>query len=340
MDVGIFDHLDRSDLPLAEHYAMRLRLIETYDRLGFSCYHLAEHHGTPIGAAPSPSVFLAAAIARTQRLHFAPLVYLLPFYHPLRLIEEICMLDQLSGGRFEFGTGKGISPFEAGYYGIDPDKRERQYQEALRVVLSGLTSEKLTHRGEFYNFHDVPMELSPIQKPHPPMWYGLHTPESAERCARLGYSVVISDGLDTVVPVAARFRQVWNEIGAGKPLPKIGLSRLVVVADSDEEARAIGRRAYRLWLEHFYHVSRRHGQSVIFAKPPDFDAALADGRALAGSVETVRSIAQAQTEASGVTYFIGQFAFGDLTFDEAARSATLFASGVQPFLAALAKAPA
>jgi alkanesulfonate monooxygenase SsuD/methylene tetrahydromethanopterin reductase-like flavin-dependent oxidoreductase (luciferase family) len=340
LDVGIFDHLDRNDLPLAEHYEMRLRLIEAYDRLGFYCYHLAEHHGTPIGTAPSPSVFLAAAIARTKRLRFAPLVYLLPFYHPLRLIEEICMLDQLSGGRFEFGTGKGISPFEASYYGIDPDSRERQYEEALRVVLSGLTSETLSHDGEFYHFHDVPIELAPLQQPHPPMWYGLHTPESAARCARLGYNIVVSDGLDTVIPVATRFRETWGETGGGQRMPKIGLSRLVVVADSDEEARTTGQRAYRRWLESFYHVSRRHGRPVTFAKPPDFDAALADGRAVAGSSETVRAALRAQVQHSGVTYFIGQFAFGDLTFDEAMRSATLFARDVQPSLEPQAAAPA
>ena len=117
---GIFDHMDDGGVPLTQQFTERLKLIEAYDRLGFYAYHLAEHHGTPLGFAPSPSVFLAAVAARTERLRFGPLVYSLPLYHPIRLLEEICMLDQLSGGRFELGVGRGVSPIEVGFYGVDP----------------------------------------------------------------------------------------------------------------------------------------------------------------------------------------------------------------------------
>src|ERR1700680_2470127 len=104
MEFGVFDHLDRTDQALGDYYSARLPIIEAYDRLGFFCYPVAEHHATPLGMAPSPSVFLAAVAQRTRRLRFGPLVYALPLYHPLRLIEEICMLDQMSGGRFELGV--------------------------------------------------------------------------------------------------------------------------------------------------------------------------------------------------------------------------------------------
>src|SRR4029078_306247 len=96
MQFGIFDHLDRNDLPLHEYYEARLKLIEIYEQAGFYSYHVAEHHSTPLRMAPSPSVFLAAVAQRTTRLRFGPLVYALPLYHPIRLIEEICMLDQMS----------------------------------------------------------------------------------------------------------------------------------------------------------------------------------------------------------------------------------------------------
>src|SRR5262249_40292779 len=98
--------------PLGQLYADRLELIEAYDRSGIYGYHLAEHHSTPLGCAASPGLFLAAMTQRTKTLRFGPLVYLLPFYHPLRLIEEICMLDQMGGGRLELGIGRGVSPFE------------------------------------------------------------------------------------------------------------------------------------------------------------------------------------------------------------------------------------
>lgn len=93
MKFGVFDHLDDAGVPHGELFAGRLKLAEAYDRAGFHAYHLAEHHGTPLGCAASPGLFLAALAQRTSRLRFGPMVYLLPFYHPLRLIEEVCMLD-------------------------------------------------------------------------------------------------------------------------------------------------------------------------------------------------------------------------------------------------------
>ena len=95
---GMFDWIDRRHVPLHQLYADRLELLEKADAAGFFCYHLAEHHGTPLGMAPSPAVFLAAAAQRTRRIRLGPLVYLLPLYNPLRLIEEVCMLDHLWEG--------------------------------------------------------------------------------------------------------------------------------------------------------------------------------------------------------------------------------------------------
>ena len=184
MEFGVFDHLDRNDLPLRDYYESRLQIIEAYDRLGFYAYHVAEHHSTPLGMAASPSVLLSAVAQRTHRLRFGPLVYALPLYHPLRMIEEICMLDQMSGGRLEIGFGRGSVPAELIYYGQNPDEAQEVYAEALELIITGLTERTLTFRGRFFNFDAVPMELVPCQKPHPPIWYGVHAPESAERAAR------------------------------------------------------------------------------------------------------------------------------------------------------------
>src|ERR1700730_16824980 len=120
MKFGVFDHMDHAAVQLAQQNDERLQLTEAYERAGFYAYHIAEHHATPLGMAPSPSVFLAAIAQRTRRLRFGALVYALPLYHPLRMIEEICMLDQLSGGRLDIGFGRGSSPIELRYYGQDP----------------------------------------------------------------------------------------------------------------------------------------------------------------------------------------------------------------------------
>src|SRR5215217_989882 len=190
MEFGIFDHLDRNDLPLRDYYESRLQIIEAYDRLGFYAYHVAEHHATPLGMAPSPSVFLSAVAQRTRRLRFGPLVYTLPMYHPLRAAEEICMLDHLSKGRLEVGIGRGISAHELTYYGVDPKEAQARYVEAFAIIMAALTTGTVTHEGRFYTFRDVPIELDPVQKPHPPLWYGVSGPDAVPWVAQHGINVV------------------------------------------------------------------------------------------------------------------------------------------------------
>ena len=107
------------------------------------------------------------------------MVYLLPFYHPLRLIEEVCMLDQMSGGRFQLGVGRGVSMYETQAYGLDFAKTQAMYHEAFQVLMMGLTSDELDFKGEFYSFDKLPMILKPAQKPHPPLWYGVTLPGNA-----------------------------------------------------------------------------------------------------------------------------------------------------------------
>src|ERR1700722_1574131 len=152
MKFGLFEHIDQTGPSLAQQYDGRLALLATADREGFHAYHLAEHHGSPLGGAPSPSVFLAAVARSTARLRLGPLVYLLPLYHPLRLIEEICMLDQLSHGRFELGIGRGGAAVEHRLFGIstDPAELSRRFAEVRDIVVRGLTSDVLDYDGEFH----------------------------------------------------------------------------------------------------------------------------------------------------------------------------------------------
>src|SRR3989441_8695025 len=157
VEFGVFDHVDRGETSLAALYESRLTLTSAYDAAGFRTYHVAEHHATSLGMAPSPGVYLAAVAQRTRRMRFGPLVYLLPLYTPLRLIEEIAMLDQMSGGRFELGVGRGISPYELAYCGVDFLEAPAMYEEALEVILAGLRGGRLTHRGQHYRYLNVPI---------------------------------------------------------------------------------------------------------------------------------------------------------------------------------------
>jgi alkanesulfonate monooxygenase SsuD/methylene tetrahydromethanopterin reductase-like flavin-dependent oxidoreductase (luciferase family) len=332
MEFGIFDHLDRNDLPLREYYEDRLKLVEAYDQAGFYSYHLAEHHSTPLGMAPSPSVFLAAVAQRTRRLRFGTLVYALPLHHPLRLIEEICMLDHLSGGRVDIGFGRGSSPIELAYYGQDAADAQEVYAEGLDLVLQGLTQKVLNFNGKRFSYRDVPMEIAPLQKPHPPIWYGVHSPDSAEKAARKGLHTVSLDPPAETRASTERYRATWRDLHAGVALPKMGLGRFIVVAPSDAEALHLARRAYPKWHASFTYLFRLHGRSQMHPRPPDFDALMERGQGVAGSPATVTNFLRTQLDETGCNYVVGQFAFGDLSSEETLRSVALFASDVMPAL--------
>ena len=335
MKFGIFDHLDRSDLPLHEYYEARLKLVEFYDRNDFYAYHIAEHHQTPLGMAPSPSVFLAAVAQRTRRLRFGPMIYALPLYHPIRMIEEICMLDQMSGGRLEMGFGRGASPTELEYFGQDPRHAQQIYNEALELVLQGLVEKTLTYHGQFFNFDNVPMELESFQKPYPPVWYGAHAPDSAARAARRGLQVIALDPPDEIRVTYDSFRAAWHEAQGGKPLPLMGIGRFIVVAPTDAEAVAIATRAYPQWHASFTHLRRLHNRVNPHPRPPTYDELVKVGQGIAGSPATVTEFLRGQIAATGCNYLVGQFAFGDLSLEESMRSLDLFTQQVMPLLADL-----
>jgi alkanesulfonate monooxygenase SsuD/methylene tetrahydromethanopterin reductase-like flavin-dependent oxidoreductase (luciferase family) len=333
LEFGVFDHLDRNDLPLHDYYEQRLKIIEAFDRYRFYAYHVAEHHFTPLGMAPSPSVFLSAVAQRTTRLRFGTFVYALPAHHPLRVVEEICMLDHMSGGRLEIGFGRGSVPFEISYYGQNAQERQEIYAERLELVLKAFTAGTLNWNGRYDQFVNVPIHLEPLQKPHPPLWYGAHSPASAERAARKGLHMVTNDMPANTRAIVARYRQVWGETQGLAAAPKMGFVRFAVVADDDSSALTAARRAYLRWRSSFTYLSELNGtlpDSPL--RVENFDTLIKQGQAIAGSPETVRAFLAAQIEDSKANYIVGQFCFGDLTYDEMLRSVELFATQVMPAL--------
>jgi len=316
-------------MPLDELYRRRLDCVAQYDRLGFYGYHLAEHHATPLGMAPSPGIFLSAVAQRTQRLRFGPMVYLLPLYNPIRLAEEIGMLDNLGGGRLDVGVGSGRSPIELRNFGVDPETTGAVFDESLEVIRQALTDGRVDFAGRHYNFDGVTVETRPFQKPYPPFWYGIGRPESAERCVERGFNVIANGKPAVAEAIAERFFAAADK--AEKDL-LMGITRFVVVADTTADALAIARRAYANWHKSFDHLFALFGMRPVQEWPPTFDAMAADGLAIAGSPAEVTEVLSAQLAQIGANYFVGQFVFGDMTVDESRRCIELFAGAVIPAL--------
>ena len=332
MRFGLFDHMDRGHLSPGAQYRERLELIEACERAGFYAYHLAEHHSTPLGLASSPSVFLAAVAARTTRLRLGPLVYTLSIHHPLRLLEEICMLDQLSGGRLDLGVGRGISPIELGFFGVGEDAQQR-YEEAYQILLHGLTSPRLNFQGKHYRFDDVPIEVAPVQRPHPPLWYALSRPDTCAFAASQGMNIVGSGTAAQFRTISDRYREEWAQgPRAAMPLPLMGVTRHVLVAPTDAEAMRTASGPYARWLASMKHLWQARGVPFPLNLPDTLPQAVAAGLCLVGAPQTVRAMMAEQIATAGITYLLCRLAFGDMSLEASLQSVALLERDVLPTL--------
>ena len=161
MQFGIFDQNDIGAADLTAHYEARLQLAAFYDQAGFDRYHVSEHHATPLSATPATGAWLSAVAQRTTRIRLGPLVYILPLRHPLQVAEEVCLLDHLSNGRFELGVGRGVSPFELGYHGVDAAESPAMLREGLDLLLRALTQDEVSFEGRSGNAATCPSCCGP-----------------------------------------------------------------------------------------------------------------------------------------------------------------------------------
>lgn len=341
MQFGLFDHIDLYNEAPATIYAERIKLIQRAEEAGFYGYHLAEHHWTPLGLAPCPGIFLGSVAQQTSTIRIGSLVHLLPLYHPLRLIEEVCMLDQMSNGRFDFGVGRGISPYEIGYFGITPMESYPRFEEVLEATIEGLTCDELTFKSDNFEFREVPMELKPLQQPYPPLWHGIGEKTSQTYAAKHGFHGVALGPVQAIKANTESYRELWDKHAAERnnfrcPVeePMIGCMRNLLVAETDEEAAKIAEPAYEVFFDNLSKLWTRWR-----AKPARILASAEEGRKLgtviAGSPATVREILEEQLAQSGdaLNYVTFEMAWGSLSHEQEMRSLELFASEVMPHFA-------
>lgn len=335
MRFGVFDHNDASGRPAAQQLAERLELVTEYERLGYYAYHMAEHHGTPLGITPSPHLMLAAASQRTSTIRLGTLISILPLYHPMRVIEEACTLDQLTGGRLDLGVGRGISPIETGFHGVPGSETQERFDEAFAVLRMGLTSDSVDFHGKYYDITDAPVVTRPVQDP-PPLWYGTRTLERAQWCARLRMPMMALVPSPAVRPLTDAYRAEWAAAGrAPADLPPLGITRSVVVAPTGEEAMKIANRAFAGFLANFESLWKRYDMPHPPVLSADtYEGIHATGHFYAGDPAGARDWVAHHRDVGGISYIAMEFAFGDMTFAEVQQSAELFATEVMPAFAA------
>ena len=345
MKVGLFDHVERSDKPLATAFDERLRFVQAADEAGFYCLHVAEHHCTPLNMVPIPGVYLGAVARLTKRIRLGPLVYLLPLYSPLRLIEEISMLDHLSNGRMEVGVGRGVSPFELNYHKVDHADSRNIFFDAYECLVKGLTSATLTHEGKYFNYSNVPMALRPLQQPHPAFWYGSSNEVGATWAGEQGMHFTANGGTAHAKVNINAFKAALAKRG-GPAQPKaefkggaaIGQLRHIVVADTDAEARRIMKPAFEHHVASLNYIRNLNGSTEFTARlnvhaGVDFETCEKNGMVIAGSPDTVLAKIREQAGELGTNYLLAYLFFGSLSLTDAMRSLQLFTTEVMPKVA-------
>lgn len=337
---GLFDWIDFSaPEKLQSLYEQRLRMLQYADEAGFYCYHLAEHHLTHLSGVPSPGVFLAAASQRTRRIRLGALVFLLPLYHPVRLAQEICMLDHLSGGRLDVGTGRGISPHELRLLGADAEDSRAQHNEAFEILLELLATGELSgFHGKHYDYEPLDIVLRTVQKPYPPLWYPVIDPDRARWAANEGINTVTLLGADeNTRGLVQTYAEAWeankaspHRLNAHVKQPKFGLMRQVYIAESHEEAMREAKAAHALHTEAFLYLWSVFGEAHEHAYLKDWDGQLASGGLMVGTPSEIQEQVEQQLTVTGANYFVCNFAFGDLTDEQVMRSTEAFATEVMP----------
>jgi len=342
MKFGLFDYIDRRDEPAAVTYDRRMEFVQSAEAAGFYGYHVTEHHVAPLSLTPSPTVYLSALARETSRIRLGALLFLLPLYNPLRLLEELCMLDQLSHGRLDLGVGRGISPDEFRAMHENFDDSSDVFDEVFEILMRGFTQDRLNYSGKRWAFNNIAMVMRPYQKPHPSLWYGLRGEQGAPFAASRGMNAVTLGPTERIAAHIARFRAAWRDheparlvSGAALNEPLIGAMRTVFIADSDAKAEGIARPAYKKWFDNLAWLWLDNGGYPPIVLSPDYDTALKSGSLVVGSPDTVRGQLAGQVESCGFNYLLMLMAFGSLTHTEEMNSLALFRNEVMPALAAM-----
>jgi alkanesulfonate monooxygenase SsuD/methylene tetrahydromethanopterin reductase-like flavin-dependent oxidoreductase (luciferase family) len=319
-----------------------MTLLNAAEDAGFYGYHLTEHHMTPLSTTPSPSVFLAAAARETKRIRLGALLYLLPLYHPLRLLEEICMLDHLSGGRVDFGVGRGVAPPEFAAFDVDIGRSQQDYENALAVLLQGFTRDRIDYKSDRYEFKDVPVAMRPLQRPYPPLWYGLRGDTGPLFAAKYGMNGVTLGPNDMCAATLGAYRKYWAAHAEDRKVvdspvtnPMVGVMRTMFIADSDAEADRIAAPAYAHWYDALGWLWEKRGIALPISIPKDYEKAKQTGALVVGSPDTVARIFESQAQQIRHNYLVLMLAFGSLNHEQEMRSLALFRREVMPRLVGL-----
>jgi alkanesulfonate monooxygenase SsuD/methylene tetrahydromethanopterin reductase-like flavin-dependent oxidoreductase (luciferase family) len=350
--VGIFDHVQKHDRPertYAELYDQHIEIAEYADAVGMDFYFVAEHH-FDLGYAecPSPSTFLGAVSQRTKNIRIGPLLYVLPLSHPVRIAEEVAMLDNLTKGRFECGIGSGAGSYAFEALNVPWQKKNEIMWEAFEVMKGVWSNPVFDYDGQYFKCKRVQLSIPLVQKPFPPFWLPTRSRESIELAVKHGMSTAqwCPPKPRLVRELFDHYREIYRQTKPIGPKPHIGFERQIYVAETDKTAvseandhwvyfwhRLGGGRAYGAYATNVESLAG-YTRGDRLRELLDIECALKEKSFVCGSPQTVaRQIKEIALEI-GADCFLGEFTFGALEHEKVRKSLNLFVEHVMPELKA------
>src|SRR5271154_5120164 len=217
------------------------------EALGFKSTFLVEHHFTGWNQVSSTLMLLMALAMRTKTLRLGSAVMVLPWHNPVLLAEQAATLDLISGGRFDFGVGKGYRHSEFKGFQIAPEEAEARFEEAIEVMTRAFTERRrFSHRGRFWHFEDIVVEPPPAQQPHPPFWVAAGSEPSIRRAAARGFNLIL-DQYASAAQIAERIGIYKAERKRGglsfDPMQVVVARQLYVAKNEADKQAALARQA-------------------------------------------------------------------------------------------------
>ncbi|HCU90840.1 MAG TPA: hypothetical protein DGR97_12895 [Gammaproteobacteria bacterium] len=252
-------------IPWNRPYQDMLDCLPLAEDLGYESMFMATHHAKTDGLCPGPLIACAAAAAVTKTMRIGTAVLLVPMYAPLKLAEDIAVLDNLSQGRFVFGGAPGYVAEEFAAHGIPRAQRIGRFEESLDLMITAWTQDEFEFDGKYFQVPPTVMTPKPMQQPHPPIWYGVSATKSLERAAHRKAVQIMSPrhGVDELMHHYAPYESMAAEIGW--KIPERPIIRQVFIAKTMAEAEAIAAPAVNHLYREIYGKASAAGDRVLRA---------------------------------------------------------------------------
>jgi alkanesulfonate monooxygenase SsuD/methylene tetrahydromethanopterin reductase-like flavin-dependent oxidoreductase (luciferase family) len=319
--MSVQDHYPGRGRSVAELYEQVLVQGERADTLGYHAFFVAEHHFHEYGAVPNPSVMLATMAQRTKRLRLGTAISVLTFHHPLTIAETYAMVDVLSGGRLVLGVGSGYLKHEFEGYRVAPEEKRDRFDESLEVLQKALTGERFSFEGRYVRVDNVQLNVSPLQKPVPPIYVAILRREAAYHIGRKGQRLVCvpyasTDRFEDIGALVAEYRKGQSDGGVAAGDDDILVALHTHVAVDDEQARACAAAPFDLYVA-----------TRLYAKRHTYDDVVHSGLSLIGGIDAVARKLR-ELEAMGVHHVLALHNFGLLPQEQVLASMQRFADVV------------